>query len=216
MSPHHRELRREDQWSRGQLVCAPYRRLTVPDEPGISATLPRCSVARGSARQSTAGRSGRSSFSGDYRLRRLLAPILSRMSARDLRGMKRSRRALLKYICRFAELLRERRGSNPATSGVTGRSWRFRAKRGWAGISGTSRPFSPARRGDLRVPAGIFGSLARDRRGMSRCLIRKLVGGRPVESSNGGLEPSIPSRAMLSTTSSHRGRIDERWLAREP
>jgi len=43
------------------------------------------------------------------------------------------------------------------------------------------------------VPAAIPGSLVRDQRGISRCLVRKLVGGRPVESSDGGLEPSTPS-----------------------
>ena len=33
-------------------------------------------------------------------------------------------------------------GLEPATSGVTGRSWRFRAEREWAGISGMSRLFT--------------------------------------------------------------------------
>jgi hypothetical protein len=63
-------------------------------------------------------------------------------------------------------------GLEPATSGVTGRSWRLRAERGYAGIPGERRPFRP-RRGDSRARAGASGVLLRDERGIGRCPIRK-------------------------------------------
>jgi len=151
---------------------------------------PFCVVARGLRGRPRRGR------------KRLVFVLLRRVSGRfgPIRPHPNARlcsRAYLRVrpdntICRFAGTLAGATGLEPATSGVTGRSWRFRAERGSAGISGRSRPFSPARCGDLRVPAAIPGSLVRDQRGMSRCLIRQLVGGRPVESSD-GLEPSTPS-----------------------
>jgi hypothetical protein len=64
-------------------------------------------------------------------------------------------------------------GLEPATSGVTGRSWRLRAERGYAGIPGERRPFRPCRRGDSRARAGASGVLLRDERGIRRCPIRK-------------------------------------------
>jgi hypothetical protein len=60
-------------------------------------------------------------------------------------------------------------GLEPATSGVTGRSWRFRAERESAGIPGESRAFRPERCGDSRVRAGISGRLVQDERGMRSC-----------------------------------------------
>jgi hypothetical protein len=60
-------------------------------------------------------------------------------------------------------------GLEPATSGVTGRSWRFRAERGYAGICGVSRALRFCRCGDWRVRPGVSGSLVRDQRGMSSC-----------------------------------------------
>jgi hypothetical protein len=64
-------------------------------------------------------------------------------------------------------------GLKPATSGVTGRSWRLRADWGRAGIPGASWPFRPCRCGDCRVLAGAFDRLPRDERGMRRCLGRE-------------------------------------------
>src|SRR6266508_1092272 len=61
-------------------------------------------------------------------------------------------------------------GLEPATSGVTGRSWRFRAEREAAGIPGNSGIPRPCRCGDWREPAGASGSLVRDQCGMSSCL----------------------------------------------
>jgi SAM-dependent methyltransferase len=60
-------------------------------------------------------------------------------------------------------------GLEPATSGVTGRSWRFRGGRGSAGIPPASRAFRPRPCGDWRVRAGTSGDLVRDERGMGRC-----------------------------------------------
>jgi hypothetical protein len=60
-------------------------------------------------------------------------------------------------------------GLEPATSGVTGRSWRFRAERGWAGIPAESKAFGLERCGDLRGCAGASGNLLRDERGMRGC-----------------------------------------------
>jgi hypothetical protein len=61
-------------------------------------------------------------------------------------------------------------GLEPATSGVTGRSWRFRAERGKAGIPVVSRAFRAWRCGDDRGQAGVPGGLMRDEGGMTRCL----------------------------------------------
>jgi hypothetical protein len=127
------------------------------------------------------------------RCRRFRSELTARaarlLPARTVRApSKTTERAVCRQIVRAGAT-----GLEPATSGVTGRSWHFRHERGSAGIPGRSRPFSPAHCGDRRVPAGIPGSLVRDQRGMSRCLIRKHVGRRSVESSGGGLEPSTPS-----------------------
>ena len=61
-------------------------------------------------------------------------------------------------------------GLEPATSGVTGRSCRFRSRRGCAGIPAVSRVFRHWRCGDCPVGAGASGDLLRDGRGMRRCL----------------------------------------------
>jgi hypothetical protein len=57
-------------------------------------------------------------------------------------------------------------GLEPATSGVTGRSWHLRAARDWAGITGESRALRPWRCGDSRASAGASGDLLRDVCGM--------------------------------------------------
>jgi dienelactone hydrolase len=80
--------------------------------------------------QSTAGRSGRSSFSGDYRLRPASCGDFTPIPPRDLRGMKRSRRSLCQIHMPICRTFTGATGLEPATSGVTGRSWRFRAERG--------------------------------------------------------------------------------------
>jgi hypothetical protein len=67
-------------------------------------------------------------------------------------------------------LWRELRGLEPATSGVTGRSWRFRAERGSAETCGESRAFRPEVCGYCRASAGASGDLLRDQCGMSSCL----------------------------------------------
>ena len=60
-------------------------------------------------------------------------------------------------------------GLEPATPGMTGRSWRLRAERAYAGICRVSRVLRPCRWGDTRVRSGASGSLVRDQRGMSSC-----------------------------------------------
>ena len=70
-------------------------------------------------------------------------------------------------------------GLEPATSGVTGRSWRFRPERGLAGICTVSRALRPFRCGDSRVRAGVAGSLVRDERGMGSCRCSKQNGCAP-------------------------------------
>ena len=70
---------------------------------------------------------------------------------------------------KFAGTFTGATGLEPATSGVTGRSWRFRAERGNAGICSVSRALRPCRCGDSRVRAGISGCLVRDQRGMGSC-----------------------------------------------
>jgi hypothetical protein len=75
--------------------------------------------------------------------RRLLAAIFGLILVRDLRGMKRSRRSFRQihlFICRT---FTGATGLEPATSGVTGRSWRLRVERGYAGICGGSMAFRP-------------------------------------------------------------------------
>jgi hypothetical protein len=67
-------------------------------------------------------------------------------------------------------------GLEPATSGVTGRSWCFRAKRGYAWICLVSRAFRRCRGGDWRGRAVTSGSLVRDHRGMSRACADKQSG----------------------------------------
>ena len=57
-------------------------------------------------------------------------------------------------------------GLEPATSGVTGRSWSLRARRELAGISAMSGTFCLVACGDRRVPAGVTADLPRDVRGM--------------------------------------------------
>src|SRR5947209_13051967 len=67
-------------------------------------------------------------------------------------------------------------GLEPATSGVTGRSWSRRSGRGSAGITGASRAFQPPPCGVRRAPAGASGDLLRDEREMLRCLSGKRLG----------------------------------------
>jgi hypothetical protein len=61
---------------------------------------------------------------GDFR------PIL----VRNLRGMERSRRLLCQTHLLTCRAFTGATGLEPATSGVTGPSWRLRAEREWAGI----------------------------------------------------------------------------------
>jgi hypothetical protein len=71
--------------------------------------------------------------------------------------------------CRFTGTFTGATGLEPATSGVTGRSWRLRAERGSAGITGESRSFRLWGCGDSRVRTGASGDLLRDMCGMLRC-----------------------------------------------
>ena len=57
-------------------------------------------------------------------------------------------------------------GLEPATSGVTGRSWSFRGEREWAGICGLSRTLRHVACGDYQMPAGASGEILRDVCGM--------------------------------------------------
>ena len=70
---------------------------------------------------------------------------------------------------RFAGTFTGATGLEPATSGVTGRSWHLRPERGSAGIPAVSRSFRRWRCGDQREEAGASGSLVRDERGMLVC-----------------------------------------------
>ncbi len=131
----------------------------------------------------TSGHLGRSSFSGDYRLRPAPCGDFRPIPARDLRGMPRSRRSLCQIHMLICRSFTGATGLEPATSGVTGRSWCFRAERGYAGIPGESRDFRPRCCGDWRVRAGASASLVRDQRGMSSCRYGEQSGmcGDPVE-----------------------------------
>jgi hypothetical protein len=88
---------------------------------------------------------------------------------RDERGMKeaggrlRLDRQQKMPICRS---FTGATGLEPATSGVTGRSWRFRAARKEAAICRESRAFLATACGDCRGPAGAYGDLPRDVCGM--------------------------------------------------
>ena len=99
--------------------------------------------ASGSLVQPNAGRPpghlGRSSFSGDYRLRPAPCGDFRPIPAPDLRGMKRSRRSLCQIHMLICRTFTGATGLEPATSGVTGRSWYSRAGRGQAGIPAVSR-----------------------------------------------------------------------------
>ena len=114
----------------------------------------RLSHARAKRTGKTSGRLGRSSLCGDYRDEKKPAVVMSNTST-DLQDFTGAT------------------GLKPATSGVTGRSWRLRADWGRAGIPGASWPFRPCRCGDCRVLAGAFDRLPRDERGMRRCLGRE-------------------------------------------
>jgi hypothetical protein len=74
--------------------------------------------------------------------------------------------AICSALCAEPRVFYRSDGLEPATSGVTGRSWRLRAEPGSAGIPGTSRAFRPRRCGDWPVLAGASGDLLRDVRGM--------------------------------------------------
>ncbi len=108
---------------------------------------------------------------------------MSAFRARDERRMRRDRRSSAPLrTTEHGDLqgLRGRKtgatGLEPATSGVTGRSWCLRDRRESAGISAMSGTFRLASCGDRRVPAGVSADLPRDVRGMVRCLNRKLAG----------------------------------------
>ena len=72
-------------------------------------------------RWKTSGRFGRSSFSGDYRLRPAPCGDFRLILVRDLRGMKRSRRSLCQIHMLICKSFTGATGLEPATSGVTGR-----------------------------------------------------------------------------------------------
>ena len=115
---------------------------------------------------------------------RLLAAMSGQFPARDVRGMKRSRRSLCQIHMRFAGLLRERRDSNlrpPADRP----SWRFRVERGSAGIPAASRALRPQRCGDSREPAGASCAVVRDQGGM-RCCLHRNRGGMGTECCRAG------------------------------
>jgi hypothetical protein len=98
---------------------------------------------------------------------RLAADLSCGISAggrREAGGRLRQDRQQKHPICRIFST--GATGLEPATSGVTGRSWWFRPDRGWAGIPCVSRAFQLWRCGDLRACAGASGALLRDRRGM--------------------------------------------------
>jgi hypothetical protein len=82
-------------------------------------------------------------------------------------------------------------GLEPATSGVTGRSWRFRVERGSAGIPVNRRALRPCGCGDSREPTGPSGRLVRDERGMISCLNGK----RSRLERDGPAAPRCPSSA---------------------
>jgi hypothetical protein len=109
-------------------------------------------------RGSNAGHIGRSSFSGDYRLRPAPFGDFRLLPVRDLRGMERSRRSLCQIHMLICSAFTGATGLEPATSGVTGRSWRLRAERGSAGIPAVTKAFRPWRCGDSRVLAGASGA----------------------------------------------------------
>jgi hypothetical protein len=91
---------------------------------------------------------------------------------RDLCGMRGGRRSSAgagNKRRRFAGYFTGATGLAPATSGVTGRSARFRSRRGWAGIPGASGAFRTSPCGDCHALAGTCGDLVRDQRGMLRC-----------------------------------------------
>jgi hypothetical protein len=117
----------------------------------------------------TSGRLGRSSFCGDYRLRPASCGDFRLILARDLRGMKRSRRSLCQIHLPICRTFTGATGLEPATSGVTGRSRSLRSGRGSAGIPGISRASRTSSCGDCRAPAGTCGDLARDQGGMLCC-----------------------------------------------
>ena len=71
-------------------------------------------------------------------------------------GLSRPIRQQKMLICRMFST--EATGLEPATSGVTGRAWRFRAERPYAGMSGMSRGFPTRRCGDCRTRRGLAGS----------------------------------------------------------
>jgi hypothetical protein len=83
----------------------------------------------------------------------------------------KNRRSSGDQKCRFPGTLAGATGLEPATSGVTGRAWWFRAAREHAGIWGVSRAFTHRQCGDWRVPAAASGSIVRDQRGTRRCLL---------------------------------------------
>jgi hypothetical protein len=68
-----------------------------------------------------AGLPGRSSFSGDYRLRPASCGDFRPNPARDLRGMERSRRSICQIHMPICRDFTGATGLEPATSGVTGR-----------------------------------------------------------------------------------------------
>jgi hypothetical protein len=78
-------------------------------------------------------------------------------------GRQRRRRQQNNAFCRS---FTGAAGLEPATSGVTDRSWWFRDGRDFAGISGESRAFRPWLCGACQAAAGASGELLRDLCGM--------------------------------------------------
>src|SRR4029450_6949281 len=69
----------------------------------------------------TSGRLGRSSMCGDYRLHPAPCGDFRSIPARDMRGMKRSRRSLCQIHLAICRNFTGATGLEPATSGVTDR-----------------------------------------------------------------------------------------------
>jgi hypothetical protein len=107
-------------------------------------------VSCAAERSKTSGRRDRSSCSGDSRLGAAPCGDFRLILARDLRGMKRSRRSLCQIHVLICRTITGATGLEPATSGVTGRSCYSRVGRGQAGIF-------PVSRTSVHLLAGIRG-----------------------------------------------------------
>jgi hypothetical protein len=101
--------------------------------------------------QPTSGLVGRPSSCGDYRLQPAPGGDSRPVLVRDLCGMREKPAVERRQKIAICSYFYGATGLEPATSGVTGRSWRFRLERGLAGIRGLSRAFRWRRCGDRRV-----------------------------------------------------------------